>query len=293
MLGIVTVLYKSDGVIEGFLKSVAAQTFKQYKIYLVDNSVNDKSSELINSLLVKYRIGNFVHFKSEENVGIAEGNNIGMKMALADGCSQICLSNNDIVFDNSNLFELLMREAEALSPSVLAPKIYMEDAQTLWYAGGRFLFFRGSVWHDGYNKKDMGKFDQRREVMFAPACFVFVPRVVVEKVGFMDEKYFVYADDADYMLRVIRSGFKIVYLPELTICHKVSSSTGGVFSEFGLYYNTRNRVYWVRKFFKGFSKYIPLMYILVQMIYHSIRLNKRGSMRIILKGYKDGFSMQK
>ena len=46
-----------------------------------------------------------------------------------------------------------------------------------------------------------------------------IPRQVIEKVGLLDEKYFIYFEDLDYCYRVKKSGFKVYYLPQVEIVH--------------------------------------------------------------------------
>lgn len=72
------------------------QTYKNFILYLVDNNSNDLSVSKGREYSGK------VDFECKwllqnENVGVAEGNNIGIKAALADGCNYILLSNNDVV----------------------------------------------------------------------------------------------------------------------------------------------------------------------------------------------------
>jgi GT2 family glycosyltransferase len=293
MLGIVTVLYRSDAVLPGFFESLYRQGFTNFKLYLIDNSPGEESFTLIQQLILQHKAANIVHYQCATNTGIAEGNNIGMKMALDDGCSSVCICNNDIEFSQVNLLSKLVELVETDENVIISPKIYMPGTskQLLWYAGGKFLWYRGSVWHDGYNQADDGSFNTIRYVDFAPACFLVFSSRVIQQVGFMDPKYFVYVDDADYILRARNAGVKILYHPEFEIVHKVSSSTGGVLSDFGLYYNTRNRVYWIRKFFSGASKYVSLFYIPLQMTWKCLAAGKPKSLSKVLKGYSDGFSI--
>jgi GT2 family glycosyltransferase len=55
---------------------------------------------------------------------------------------------------------------------------------------------------------------------------------VIEEIGLMDEKYFAYYDDTDFVLRAIRKGYKLWYEPTIQINHKVSSSSGEIYPPF-------------------------------------------------------------
>jgi GT2 family glycosyltransferase len=74
---------------------------------------------------------------------------------------------------------------------------------------------------------------------------------VIDKVGFWDESYFLYFEDADYCVRAKRKGIKLYYDPSINVWHKNAQSTGGSGSSIHVKYQKENRV----KF--GF-KYAPL-----------------------------------
>jgi len=105
----------------------------------------------------------------------------------------------------------------------------------------------------------------------------------------MDESYFVYYDDTDFIYRAVNKGYKIFYMPDLEVMHKVSSSTGGSESLFTIYYTNRNRVYFLRKNFKGVKKLLPLVYTLVTRVGKSLVYDKkqRESMwKAVFAGFK-------
>ena len=108
LIGLVTVLYNSEGYIEGFLKSVLNQKYKNIKIYFIDNSDNFNSQKIINKYINGFRLINYEYIKSNENYGVAKGNNIGISNALIDGCDSIILLNNDIEFYDPEIFEKIV-----------------------------------------------------------------------------------------------------------------------------------------------------------------------------------------
>ena len=91
MIGLVTVLYNSDDVLEGFLKSISFQDHKDYKLYLIDNSANEKTDMLLSDLLKRYPVSSYKHIKTGGNIGVAGGNNWGIREALADCCAEIII----------------------------------------------------------------------------------------------------------------------------------------------------------------------------------------------------------
>ncbi len=109
---------------------------------------------------------------------------------------------------------------------------------------------------------------------------------VFEKVGLMDEKYFVYWDDTDFIVRATNFGFKILYLPSYIIQHKVSISTGGRTSLFSTFYFLRNRLYFIRKHFKGLSYVSSLCYTYFTS-FAKIILYDMKRKKVIIKAIRD------
>ena len=95
-IGIVTILYNSEAVLDDFFESLSHQTFKNFILYIVDNLSPDNSLSRAKSLGKKVDF-ECVYIENGQNFGVAKGNNIGIKAALKDGCNYILLSNNDSI----------------------------------------------------------------------------------------------------------------------------------------------------------------------------------------------------
>ena len=289
-IGLVTVLFKSDDVLEGFFKSIALQKYEAYVLYLIDNSANAVTDELINKLSLSYPVTAYQHIKNPGNVGVAAGNNTGIKLALKDGCTHVLLLNNDIEIEQDDVFSKLISLYEDRGEMIVVPKIYYFDTRRLWMAGGYLDRWRALGVHFGYNKKDAEQYSTSKYITYAPTCFMIIAREVFEKTGYMDEKYFAYYDDVDFVLRALRSGFRVYYDATINILHKVSSSTGTA-SPFYVYYSNRNKLYFIKKNFKGFRKYFAIAYTVASRMAFYIRYNSTKRKKLIA-GLKDGFKMQ-
>jgi hypothetical protein len=66
-----------------------------------------------------------------------------------------------------------------------------------------------------------------QRVEFAPGCCLLIPTSAIGKVGFLDERFFVYWEDTDFCVRLNRAGVPIYYLPTISILHKGAESSGG------------------------------------------------------------------
>lgn len=152
-IGLVTVLYNSDEVLEGFFRTVSSQDNKNYCLYIIDNSANENTDKLIDSLLQKFPVSSYIHLKSNANIGVAAGNNIGIQKALEDGCSHVLLLNNDIEIPQSFLLKELLDLSEKKDESLIVPKIFYYPGGKIWMAGGYMDKFRALGVHYGYKKR--------------------------------------------------------------------------------------------------------------------------------------------
>jgi GT2 family glycosyltransferase len=277
-IGVVTVTYNSGQVIKDFLASLLSQTHLHYTAYIVDNASSDDTRQNI----AAFKDSRIQLIANVDNLGIAEGNNQGIRKALNNGCDLVLLINNDTEFGPS-LFQELVRGLDDYSCDMVAPKILFYHDRTIWSAGGGIDPRRAySGFHYGYGQLDRGQFDTPRRVDHAPACCLLIRKQVFERIGVMDTRYFTYVEDTDFCYRAKRAGVKLMYLPSATLLHKAHSLTGGLSSDFMMKYTTRNRVYFMLKHFGPWRGlyYIPAyqLHLFLQLL-----LRKAGVSRFWLR----------
>lgn len=291
-LGLVTVLYKSDGVLEDFFRSLSIQTYTDYHLYLIDNSSSPETEALVAKLAKEFTVPAYTHFQNDGNYGVAKGNNQGIQLALEAGCGYVLLLNNDLEFVNPRLFEDMMDRAVNHGEDVIIPKIMFYGTRTIQSAGGVFINYKGASHSVGYGAPDGDPYNTPNYYEYAPTCFMLVSRKVFEKAGIMDEKYFVYFDDNDFTYRVSRAGFRLYYMPQLEIFHKVSMSTGGYETYFSVYQINRNRLYFIRKNFSFPLKQFALSWMLTTKAIQYFTSYKGERRKALTKALKDGLKMK-
>lgn len=290
-IGIVTVLYKSEGVLKDFFDTLEEQTYKNFTLYIVDNASPDKS--LNEAKLLSKRVSfNCIFLEEKENWGIAKGNNIGIKEAIKDKCEYILLSNNDIVL-RPDTIECLLNGMIQYDSSLVVPKIYYYGSNILWQAGGKYNLFRAITPHNGYQEEDKGQYDEARNVDYSSTCFMMIRSFIFERYGYMDEDYFVYYDDSDFVFRCTKIGKeRLYYIPNSIIEHKVSfSSQKG--SDFYNRMMFRNRVLFIRKRYNRLTKTITLFNLLAyHFIIHPFKMTFKEYITTS-KGILEGLKMPK
>jgi GT2 family glycosyltransferase len=256
--------------------------------YVIDNKSPDSSLEK-SKQLAKNVLFETIFIENDDNYGVAKGNNQGIEAALNDDCTYILLSNNDIIL-RSDTIEKLYLGLKRTKADMAVPKIYYYKTNKIWFAGGKFIRIMGSIKHCGQGKEDQGQYNRNYRTDYASTCFMLMKNDVFLDVGLMDERYFVYYDDTDFLYRAFLKRKVLYYIYNSIVEHKVSISTGDN-SDFSLYYNFHNRIYYVKK---NFNVLLYLIYFINILYHYSIRnikmaKNRRG-WKIIKKALYDGLT---
>jgi hypothetical protein len=193
------------------------------RIILVDNASSDGSVEAVRSAFPDVTL-----IENDANMRFAHANNQGIALALEGGADAVLLLNNDTEVNPSFLRRMAEALIEGANVGIVGAKVYFyEPSDLLWYAGGVVSMWRGLIAHQGIREPDRGQYDTRRDTGYVTACCALASRACVEAVGGLDERYYIYGEDADWSERARRAGFRVVVEPAARVWHKVSSSSGG------------------------------------------------------------------
>lgn len=194
--------------------------------------------------------------RTEKNLGFTGGNNLGIKYALNQKSDYIMILNNDTILDKNivdNLINCLEKNHDC---GIVSPKIYFEKGfefhkdrykkselgRVIWYAGGKIDWNNIIGFHKGVDEVDNGQYEMAIETDFATGCCAMIKKEVFEKVGLLDEKYYLYYEDNDFSQKAKKAGFSIFFCPKGIMWHKNAGSVGGSGSNLQDYYITRNRL---------------------------------------------------
>lgn len=242
------------------------KNFFHLEIILVDNASSSSFDEKLREYAKKSkeRNINLAFIQNKENLGFAGGNNIGIKKALENKADFILILNNDTIVDKNLVINLLKSSEKDEKDGVIGAKIYFAKGyefhkdrykkddlgKIIWFAGGIIDWNNVYSSHRGVDEVDVGQYDKRIETDFVTGCCMFVKREVFEKVGFFDEKYFLYLEDADLSMRAKKTGYRLIYEPKAFLWHKNAQSSGKPGSKTHEYYQTRNRLLFGFKYTK-------------------------------------------
>jgi hypothetical protein len=222
-VSIVIVTWNSQEDIEQCLESV---DLLENEVIVVDNHSEDRTVEIIREKFPRVKI-----IRNLENSGYAHANNQGMRLSGGD---YILLLNPDTIILNNaikRLANLLDKRDEigAVAPQLLSldgriqpscrefPCLYNIFTDITGFSR---LARRKSKWQMGY-------FDHKysREVDQPMTSCLLIRREIIDKIGFMDERYPFYMNDVDFLWRIKKGGYKVYFLSDARVIHKKGAST--------------------------------------------------------------------
>lgn len=263
-------------------------------IVIVDNSTSER---LV--LDKKYKNFDYKILRSQKNLGFSGGQNLGIKFALENNAEYVLVLNNDTFISEGLIGELL--NSFDKNVGIVSPKIYFEKGHEfhkgrykeselgniIWFAGGKMDWKNLIASHRGVDEVDQGQYDNLQETDFATGCCMMIDRKVFEKVGFFDEKYFLYFEDNDFSQRARKMGFKIIYQPRAKLWHKNAASAGGSGSDLQDYYITRNRLLFGIKF-ADLKVKSALLNECVRLLIRGRKWQKKGVLDFFLGKFEKG-----
>ncbi len=248
-VGIVTVNYNSADFIGEFTDSISRVDYPNARLIVVDAASHDGSADEI-----ARRCSGAHLIRCRENVGVARGNNLGAEFCRQWGFDYILFVNNDTTHQ-PDFLRVLVDAADARTMTV--PRIlYAQDHRLISTHAGDFDWRLGLFRNTHHGKPDGPATRRRRELRTASFCCMLVPTGVFDEVGPLDERFFMYYEETDFLRRAQERGYRLLYVPEAVVYHRESASSGGGWmTPFKQYYATRNRLYLVRKYARSNTAY--------------------------------------
>ena len=239
-VAVVILNYKLKDLTLKCLEAVKRSAYSNLLIIIVDNNSQDG---LEDALVDENEI---IFIQTGQNLGYAGGNNIGIERALKQQADLVFILNPD-AYVRKDTIQKLVDGMEEFKADIVNPKIYFDGSKIIWFAGKNFDLRNVLASHIGVDQEDKGQFDQAREIEDGTGAAMLIKAEVFEKIGLLDEQYFLYYEESDLVFRAKKAGFKIYYIPEAVVYHKNAQSTG-VGSPLQDYYITRNRMLFASKF---------------------------------------------
>src|SRR3989344_5189609 len=216
-LSVVIVNYNTKDLLKACLKSVfGSHTSFNFEVLVSDNGSKDGSVEMVRKHFPEAKL-----IENNANLGFSKGNNAALRQAIG----KYCLLLNSDTEVRANTFDLSIRymnlhpEVGAMGCKVLLPNGELDKACRRKFPNPANAFLRlfGLKKFSNYNIDT--PIDQEVEVDSVMGAYLLIRKYVVDKVGYLDEDYFMYGEDIDWCWRIKEAGYKIMYVPTCKITH--------------------------------------------------------------------------
>ncbi|MEI9966462.1 MAG: glycosyltransferase family 2 protein [Candidatus Moraniibacteriota bacterium] len=211
-VAILVLNYNAGPLLAEAVRSLGSQTHTEKALYILDSASTDGSFQA-----VQREFPSHTYLPLAKNRGFASGINVGLAKAFADGAQFAWLFNPDAEADPRTLATLLETAQKHPETGLFSP-IIADPEGRIWYAGGRIRFWRMRTEH---HQKLSSK--ESFETAFMTGCALLISRTLWERIGGLDERFFLYYEDADYSLRAIRAGFSLRVVPAARVLHREQS----------------------------------------------------------------------
>ena len=281
-ISIVIVNYNVRYFLHKCLESVFDSRLDGLKIevFVVDNNSVDGSVEMVRDNFPQVNL-----IASKENLGFSKGNNLAIKQAAG---RYILLLNPDTIIEEDTLrictaYMDAHEAVGALGVQMIdgTGKFLAESKRALpgiWNSlsklSGMAQLFPDSAFFNGYALGHLSK-DERHEIEVLCGAFMFMRAEAIEKVGMLDEAFFMYGEDIDLSRRILEGGYKIHYIPDTKIIHYKGESTKKTsFNYVRTFYNAM-KIY-VRKHYKGITGRIIALLL-------TVGINIRAGLSLVMR----------
>ena len=175
-----------------------------------------------------------VFIQAGENGGFAAGNNIGIKYALAkNDFEYVWLLNNDTVIERDSLTNMVnrfQRKVVTEQIGIMGSKLmYYHNPQIIQAMGGVYSDWKARGYHLGGLEKDIGQYDNDefiKDVSYPVGASMLLSKQFLQDVGLMNEEYFLYYEELDWMERAKAKRYRLDISYESKVYHKEGGSIG-------------------------------------------------------------------
>lgn len=226
--------YNGKHFMEPCLASLNEQSYKDFKILVVDNASSDGS--------IPYMQENYPEIEVialEKNYGFSKAVNVGIKHSKTP---YVILLNNDTTVDPHYVEEMVkaIKKSKRIF-SVSSKMIQMYHPELIDSAGDLYTLVGWGICRGA--GRPIENYTEADEIFTACAGAAIYRRSAFEKIGYFDESHFAYLEDIDVGYRAKIYGYKNTYCPTALVYHVGSGTSGSKYNSFKVKLSARNNIY--------------------------------------------------
>jgi N-acetylglucosaminyl-diphospho-decaprenol L-rhamnosyltransferase len=225
MLSIVIVSYNTEAILKEALARVYRhQPQTPFEVIVVDNASSDNSCDMVERDFPQVNL-----IRHHENGGFAAGTNIGMR--AAQGATILLLNSDAYVFDGT-LQDTIRFMEENPDVGVMGPQLVCEDGSPQpsarpfpnpwlkWRVlSGIESRYPSYETHYDYFRADPDETPVARRVDWVPGTYFVIRRELIDQIGLLDERFFMYFEEVDFCYRASQAGWDVVFNPAISVIH--------------------------------------------------------------------------
>lgn len=266
-LSVIIVTHNTETLILSLMNSLFTSIKhwgKQAEVVVIDNASNDGTRTLIKKKFPKVKL-----IENNDNYGYAKANNQGIKIAKG---TYILLLNSDVILNSDVLIKMTSYLEKSPEVGAVTCKVILPDgnidpachrgfptpwASVMYFLGLENLFPKiplFSQYHLWFKS-----LDTIHEIDSPSGAFYLIRKKVIDSIGLLDEKFFMYGEDLDWSYRIKKAGWKIIFNPQAQIVH-LKKQSGLKSLDLKTRENTLKAFYQAMKIFydKHYQKKYPL-----------------------------------
>ena len=280
MLTVIIPNYNGKNHLDGCLRSLRKQSFKNFSVTVVDNGSVDGSVEFLRKRFPEVHV-----IELPENTGFANAVNVGIKDADS---RYVFLLNNDTMCDERAVEQLLrVMERNKKLFSAQAKLLQMKEPHNIDDAGDLYCSLGWAF--SPARDQDCHRFSVREAITAACAGAAIYRKECFEEVGYFDDVHFCYLEDMDIGYRARLKGYVNVVEPGAIVYHAASASSGSRYNDFKVELTAGNNIYLIYKNMPILQMLLNLPFIIAGIIIKHVFYSKRGLGKAHIKGLISGF----
>lgn len=252
----------------------------EVRVVVIDNGSTDGSvDELIEVFGRRVSV-----LRNTRNLGFARAVNQGIHFALDAGAASVFVLNNDTILLQDTIMTLSVFASESTEEvGILGPAIFYADyPQKLWRIGDR----RTAI--GGIPRPFFPRSEKVVELDYVTGCGMLIFNSVFEKVGLLDDEFFMYYEDADFCHRARKGGFRILGIPQAKLLHKISKSAAKD-PRVAHYWRAFGMMRFYKKHALDFDRRVLLWFLGIKLMHMLLHASKKPScVRLVIEGARDG-----
>lgn len=246
-ISIIIVNWNTGKLLYNCVKSIVENTRSvNYEIIIVDNNSMDNSCENIENDFESVKI-----IYSKENLGFSKGNNLGIKEAKG---KYLLLLNPDTIILDYAIDKAFQKLKEYNDERILMGIRLLNRDNTLQLSSCKFFNIKNSIFSSYVFSNEMHYITHESD--WVMGAFMLINKNFYEKIGRLNESYFMYSEDIELCYKVKKNGGKVIFFSDAEIIHLYNQSGKNKFNKKRDKIVTESTIKFIKENYNGLEKYI-------------------------------------